>query len=115
MMNCPETRGRMQVFHLRFSGTLLHRPFGCPMLFVFQHQVVIRKWCNHALQRLEQFGKLRKEFGEGKGIAGCDTETAGAVESTAPRPSSTLRSSPATEDGSSWSQSMRLLAAVAEL
>ena len=42
---------------------------------------------NHALQRLEQCGKLRKEFADGKGIAGCDTETAGAVESTAPRPS----------------------------
>ena len=53
----------------------------------------------HALQRLEQFGKLRREFAEGKGIAGCDTETAGAVESTAPRPSSTLRSGPATADG----------------
>ena len=53
---------------------------------------------NQALQRLEQFGKLRKEFAAGKGIAGCDTETAGAVESTTPRPSSTLRSA-ATEDG----------------
>ena len=56
---------------------------------------------DHALHRLEQFGKLRKEFSEGKPIAGCDTETAGAVESTAPRPSSTLRSGPATEDGHS--------------
>jgi hypothetical protein len=42
---------------------------------------------NHALLRLEQFGKLRKEFAGGKGFVDCETETAGAVESTAPRPS----------------------------
>ena len=39
---------------------------------------------NHALQRLEPFGKWRKDFAGSKGFARCETETAGAVESTVP-------------------------------
>jgi hypothetical protein len=51
-------------------------------LFIFSH-------CHdyhdayHALQRLEQFGKSRKEFAGDKGFARCETETTGAAKSTA--------------------------------
>src|SRR5690349_12552661 len=44
-------------------------------------------FAKHALQRFEGFGKPGEEFASGKGLGKYQTETAGAGESTAPRPS----------------------------